>query len=157
MYGSKPLFGREFTMFSRLFLCTVFAIVVNGRIDERKNANKIVLEPEVGNIDGYYVCRGVESGDKSYSGMVTITRKNDVYVIQWVMNGGATFTGIGIRKGNIFSASWATGGEKGIIRGINQYRIEPGPRFVGRWATLPGNGVLQTETLNFLKKFEDDQ
>ena len=46
-----------------------------------------------------------------------------------------------------------------IVRGINLYRVESttnGPRLVGRWASLPGPGVQQNETLTFLKKLEDN-
>ena len=47
-------------------------------------------------------------------------------------------------------------GERGTIRGINLYKIEAGPRLVGRWATLPGPGYLQNETLTFLKAAEPE-
>jgi hypothetical protein len=74
-----------------------------------------------------------------------------------VIGSGSTFLGIGVRQGQSLSASWAMPGEKGLIRGVNMYRIEPGPRLVGRWATLPGPGVQQQETLTFLKNLDDDK
>lgn len=118
-------------------------------------AGKVSLEQEVGDISGYYTCKGVESGGKSYSGIAVITKKNDVYIMQWVVGSASTFTGLGIRQGATFSASWAIAGERGLVRGVNMYRIEPGPRLVGRWATLPGTGTLQSETLVFLKGLEE--
>ena len=44
---------------------------------------------------------------------------------------------------------------RGVVRGINLYTIQSG-RLVGRWATLPGPGVMQSETLTFLKNIDED-
>lgn len=118
-------------------------------------ADKASLK-EVEDISGYYICKGQESGGKTYNGVAVISKKGDVYVVQWMVGGGSTFTGIGIRQGGTFATSWALGGDKGLLRGVNLYRIEPGPRLVGRWATLPGGGVMQSETLTFLKSLGED-
>ncbi len=123
-----------------------------------KNAPQ--LETEVGDISGYYTCKGLEVGGKSYNGVTVISRKGDVYVVQWMVGTGSTFTGIGIRQGNTLAASWALPGERGLVRGVNVYRIETssaGPRLVGRWASMPGNGALQSETLTFLKQMEEEE
>ena len=112
---------------------------------------------EVGDISGYYSCKGVEAGGKAYSGVAVIAKKNDVYLVQWMVGGGSTFSGVGIRQGDTLSASWALPAERGIIRGVNVYRIDTGPRLVGRWASVPGPGVVQTETLTFLKKLEPEE
>lgn len=117
------------------------------------------LEQSIGDISGYYVCKGLETGGKQYNGVAVISRKNDVYIIQWMIGSGSTFTGLGIRQGDTFAASWAIPGERGVVKGVNMYRIETGstgPRLVGRWATVPGPGVLQTETLTFLKQIEEE-
>ena len=110
---------------------------------------------EVGDITGFYSCKGTEAGGKAYSGMAVIQKKNDVYIVHWMV-GGAGFTGVGIRLGDTISVSWALPGEKGIVRGVNVYRIEQGPRLIGRWASLPGPGIVQDETLVFLKRLEPD-
>ena len=115
------------------------------------------IEQEVGDISGYYTCKGVETGGKTYTGVAVIAKKNDVYVIQWMIGAGSTFSGLAIRQGNTFAASWAVPGERGLMRGINLYTIQPGPRLVGRWATLPGPGVHQSETLTFLKKLDVEE
>jgi hypothetical protein len=109
---------------------------------------------EVGDISGYYSCKGVEAGGKPYSGVAVIIKKNDIYIVQWMVGGGSTFSGIGIRQGDTLAASWALPSDRGIIRGINMYKIESGPRLVGRWASAPGPGVVQNENLTFLKKLE---
>jgi hypothetical protein len=62
---------------------------------------------------------------------------------------------IGVRKGDNFAVSWAIVDEKKLVRGVNLYRIDPGPRLSGNWATLPGDGFLQRETLTFLKRLDD--
>ena len=77
-----------------------------------------------------------------------------------VVDGGANFSGIAIRQGNSLSGSWAIASERGLVRGVNVYRVESttsGPRLVGRWASVPGPGVQQNETLTFLKKLEEPE
>lgn len=141
-------------------LLVLAAFSMNNPRPEIVAKNVPQLETEVGDISGYYTCKGMEVGGKSYSGVATIARKGDVYVVQWVIGSGSTFTGIGIRQGNTFSASWALPGERGIIRGVNVYRVETasgGPRLSGRWASLPGPGALQSETLTFLKQMDDEE
>jgi hypothetical protein len=111
---------------------------------------------DTADISGYYSCKGVEAGGKAYSGVAVIAKKSDIYLIQWMVGGGSTFSGVAIRQGDTFAASWAMPAERGIIRGINLYKIESG-RLVGRWASAPGPGVVQSETLTFLKKLDPDE
>jgi hypothetical protein len=150
---------KEFPMICRLFLIATALATISPHSSETKpaKAEKAGLEQEVGDISGYYTCRGLETGGKSYNGVAVISKKNDVYVVQWMVGGGSTFAGIGIRQGAAFSASWAIPGERGLVRGVNMYKIEPGPRLVGRWATLPGAGNIQSETLTFLKNIEEEE
>ena len=118
------------------------------------------VEPEMADISGYYTCKGQEAGGKNYSGIVVLNKKNDVYLIQWVVGGGSTFSGIAIRQGPHLAASWSIASERGVVRGVNLYRIEvasSGPRLVGRWASVPGPGIQQNETLTFLKKLDDPE
>jgi hypothetical protein len=128
----------------------------------RPDAVKVGAKPEtfkqkeLVDISGYYACRGSEGSGKSYSGVAVISKKNDVYVVQWVVGVGAAFFGVGIRDGDTLACSWALPGDKGVVRGANLYRIEPGPRLVGRWTALPGDGRIRTETLTFLKKLDEE-
>ena len=136
-------------------LCFLAANRPDAPVAQAK-ADKLAVEPDTGDISGYYTCKGQEAGGKQYSGIAVITRKADVYLVQWVIGSGSTFVGIGIRQGQTLAASWSIPNEKagGVIRGINMYKIEPGPRLVGRWTTLPGPGVQQSETLTFLKNLD---
>jgi hypothetical protein len=147
-------------MVNHQVLLTMSVVVLNSGKPQapmaKADASKSVPQ-EVGDISGYYSCKGVEAGGKAYSGVAVITKKNEVYVVQWMVGGGSTFSGVGIRQGDTLSASWALPAERGIIRGVNVYRIEAGPRLVGRWASVPGPGVVQTETLSFLKKLDPEE
>ena len=109
----------------------------------------------VGDVTGYYSCQGEDGNGKRYKGVAMIVKKNDIYVVQWTVGVGSTFVGIGIRKGDTMAISWALPAEKAVVRGVNLYKIAPGPRLTGHWATLPGDGFLQRETLTFLKKVDD--
>src|SRR5262245_39619735 len=81
-------------------------------------------ESDMADLSGYYVCKGAEAGGKNYSGIVVLTKKNEVYLIQWVVGGGSSFSGIAIRQGDNLAGSWAITSERGMIRGVNLYRIE---------------------------------
>lgn len=107
-------------------------------------------------ITGYYTCKGQEAGGKTYNGIAVISKKGDIYLVQWMIGTGSTFSGIGIRQGSTLAVSWVIPNERGMIRGVNLYRIDTGPRLTGRWATVPGPGVLQSETLTYLKGLDEE-
>ena len=127
--------------------------------DKSAPADKVKAAPvdDVADISGYYNCKGQEAGGKKYSGIAVITKKSEVYLVQWMIGTGSTFSGIGIRQGNTLAVSWTLPAERGVVRGVNLYRIEAGPRLNGRWATVPGPGVMQSETLTFLKAVEEEE
>src|SRR5579871_980652 len=94
----------------------------NPQLSDNK-PNLRQAEPETADLSGYYVCKGQEAGGKNYTGVAVLTKKSDVYLIQWVVGGGSSFSGIAIRQGNTLAASWSIPGERGIVRGVNLYRI----------------------------------
>ena len=147
-------------MFPHLLLLVAAVGAHNPTRQDVLAKNVPQLQQTIGDISGYYVCKGVEIGGKQYNGITVIQRKSDVYVVQWVIGAGSNFTGIGIRQGDSFAASWALPAERGLVRGVNMYRIETssaGPRLVGRWASMPGPGALQSETLTFLRPLEEEE
>jgi hypothetical protein len=135
------------------FLLTAANRPDGGKIGDRPDTFKV---KEVTDISGYYACSGKEGLGKTYNGVAVITKKNDVYLVQWIIGTGGAFFGIGLRQGDTLSCSWAIPGDKGVVRGINVYRIETGPRLVGRWSAFPGDGSIRSETLTFLKKIGED-
>jgi hypothetical protein len=124
-----------------------------GKAGDRPDAFKV---KELTDISGYYACSGKEGVGKTYNGVAVITKKNDVYLVQWIIGAGGAFFGVGLRQGDTLSCSWAIPGDKGVVRGINVYRIETGPRLVGRWSAFPGDGSIRNETLTFLRKLGED-
>src|SRR5260370_40351073 len=82
------------------------------------------VEPDMADISGYYTCKGQEAGGKNYSGICVLTKKSDVYLVSWVVGGGSNFMGIAIRQGKSFAASWSLTTERGIVKGVNLYRLE---------------------------------
>jgi hypothetical protein len=121
-----------------------------------KSLAKEGKETEDVDIDGYYTCRGIDNL-KNYNGIAVISKKEEIYVVQWMIGTGGGFFGVGIRQGNTFAVSWALPGDvKGVVRGVNLYRIEKGPRLTGEWAALPGRGTVNRETLTFLKRLNEE-
>lgn len=138
-----------------LLVGVAFCALAANRTDVTVKPVKLEKKRPLGasaDLSGYYVCKGKEANGKSYTGVTVISKKDNVYVVQWIVGTGSTFIGVGIRQGDTLSASWALPNDKGVIRGINVYKILPGPRLVGHWTSLPGPGVLQTEELTFLKQ-----
>lgn len=126
-----------------------------GAPERPENEDKRKSTDEVGEITGYYTCKGQEMNGKSYTGICVISKQKEVYIVNWVIGSGSTFSGIGLRQGNNLAISWTLPNDRGgVIRGVNLYKIDPGPRLSGRWATMPGPGVMATETLSFLKAIE---
>jgi hypothetical protein len=152
---------KEFLMVRKLLLAAIAVSFLGATTPEnpaRAKNNKLTADPDLTDISGYYTCKGNEAGGKPYSGICVITKKSDIYLVQWVIGAGSTFLGVGIRQGQTLATSWAIPGDKGgVIRGINLYKIESGPRLVGRWTTLPGPGIQQTETLTFLKNLDPER
>ena len=152
------MYGSVFIVLSTLEL---FGVSANPELAKEGAPKTRPAEKDQADLSGYYTCKGQEAGGKNYSGIVVLTKKNEVYLIQWVVGGGSNFSGIAIRQENNLAASWAISTERGLVRGANLYRVEStsnGPRLVGRWSSVPGPGVQQNETLTFLKKLdtEDD-
>ncbi|MBI2804974.1 MAG: hypothetical protein HYX68_08335 [Planctomycetes bacterium] len=150
------MYGSVLVVLSALEL---FGNTVSPEAGKKSQPNIRQVEPEsIADLSGYYTCKGEEAGGKKYSGVVVLTKKNDVYLISWVVGGGANFSGIAVRQGNTLAASWAIASERGLVRGVNLYRVETSkngnPRMVGRWSSVPGPGVQQPETLTFLKKLD---
>lgn len=150
-------------MFTASCLASFLAVVsvgVSPDLGKKEVLPMPRIESEANDLTGYYTCKGQEAGGKNYSGIVTLVKKNDVYLATWVMAGGSNFSGIAMRNGNNLAASWTITTERGLVRGVNLYRIENGvngPHLAGRWASVPGNGLQQQETLSFLKKMEVDE
>lgn len=143
-------------MLRHLLFCSFIVFATTVATDRENHLSfkepKPAPQKEIGDISGYYDCEGQQSDGKKYNGVVVIQKRNEAYVVSWIIPGNPSFTGIGVRQGNLLAVSWAMmQGEKKFIQGVNFYKIEPGPRLAGRWASLPGNGVLQWETLMFLK------
>jgi hypothetical protein len=150
------MYGSVFLALSALEL---FSATTNPELAQDKKGPNRPAETETVDLSGYYTCKGQEAAGKAYSGIVVLTKKNDVYLIQWIVGGGANFSGIAIRQNNQLAASWAIASDRGLVRGVNLYRVEStssGPRMVGRWSSVPGPGVQQNETLTFLKKLDEE-
>ena len=155
MYGSIFLVLSTLELFGN----SADPQLAKGGKDGKPGPNLRQVEPDMADISGYYTCKGQEAGGKNYSGIVVLTKKNDVYLISWVVGGASNFSGIAIRQGSNLAGSWSIASDRGLVRGVNLYRIEAGssgPRLVGHWASVPGPGIQQRETLTFLKKLDTD-
>lgn len=98
---------------------------------------------DVPDITGRYKCEGASPGGQAYRGTVEISKKGDTYALKWAFGPGETYQGVGILEGNVLAVSYSGTGFTGVV----VYKVEKGPKLVGRWAFAGGKGTVQTETL----------
>ena len=111
-------------------------------------------EPKPAEIDisGRYTCKGRAMMNKEYFGHTFITKKKDTYQLAWTV-GSELYFGEGIREGNVLSVCWLLGQTQAA--GITVFHIEEGPKLLGTWTQLGGNGNLLPEDLTFIERIKE--
>jgi len=97
-------------------------------------------------VAGYYRVAGT-ANNEPYGGMALVERIGDVYRVQY-LSGSSPVIGIGIRIGDELVISWQLTDKSGI--GVTRYRIQPAGKLIGIWASMPGNGRIENETMEWL-------
>ena len=106
--------------------------------------------PETVDIVGKYRSELVESSGKTLVTEATVEKRGDAYMVTYRMDDKVLFIGTAIRKGELLSMSWISGGQIGV----SVYKIEAGPKLVGEYTILGGIGVTAKETLTPWKKVD---
>lgn len=105
------------------------------------------LEGAVGLQGSYRIVRSTVPGQKGgYSGTVNITPNGDTYVLEWKLNSGENYKGVGIRQGDVLAVGWSVGAKAGQqAASVATYRPK-GAGLEGVWG-MPGLKRLGSETL----------
>lgn len=117
-------------------------------------ASATVAAQEPVEIEGKYKCEGKNPDGSTYTGTVTITKKNETYAVEWRIRDSLQ-TGVAIYNGGALSICWVTrhGGRVGM--GVAAYQLQKDRRtFVGKWAAVGGNGKTTQEVLRKLGEKE---
>jgi hypothetical protein len=93
-------------------------------------------------LTGTYTCDGDNGSGPRYKGTVDITKEGDAYNLTWTI-GRETHRGVALREGNTLSSCWVTEGVGGVV----VYRIQKGPKLVGRWTQFGAGGKVLDEVL----------
>ncbi len=90
----------------------------------------------------YLITSATGPNDGGYTGTVGITPNGDTFDVRWALEGGASYSGVGIKRGSTLFVGWSmTDKAAGVVV------YEPGDgRLVGTWAR-PGATALGTEVL----------
>jgi uncharacterized protein (TIGR03067 family) len=99
-------------------------------------------DKDLPDITGSYRSESIELDGSRHTADATIERHGDAYMVTYHKNGKVAYIGIGIRRGDVFSLCWASGGQVGL----SVYQIEKG-RLVGQYTQLGGIGMASQETL----------
>ena len=126
-------------------LTAIASSIPPDRPRAEKNKDKLLL-PEA-KLDGWYKLDG-KQGKKSYAGMAMLRKIDDVYFVQFMLEGGSQTKGIGIRTGDKLAVGWTTGDGTGVT----VYQIDSNGVLTGHWASLPTDGQQHQETLTYTSK-----
>jgi len=102
----------------------------------------VVVAADKVDIVGKYKASGTNPDGKTYEGTVEIAKKGDAYTVDWKIGDSDEYKGIGILEGDVLSVSYYGG-----VSGVVSYKIEKGPKLVGKWTFPEAGGKLYTETL----------
>jgi hypothetical protein len=89
---------------------------------------------------GTYRCNGVNPDGTPYEAVVEITKMDDTFRVEWIMDGGSVL-GVGIYSNGVFAASYFGGAPAIVV-----YKVD-GERLVGEWTMGGIEGAMYTETL----------
>ncbi len=137
-------------------LLTVGLLFAPGDLSKMERTESLAAEVSLQaqteiDICGYYRCEGDNPDGRKYRGVVRIEKNHDAYSVTWLTAPNETGTGIAIRKRNQLSVSCLTRSPEGAAIAVVVYEIQVGPRLVGRFTELGGNGTIRTETLTYMK------
>ncbi len=127
----------------RIILLSFLMMIFQFGVSFSQDASNNKTTEDTIDIAGLYRCEGA-----NYKGTVSIKKVGNSYKLKWKI-GKQGYVGVALREGNILSSSWLAGRRNS---GVIVYKIEKGPKLVGKFATYRGNGKTQKETLTFLKK-----
>jgi hypothetical protein len=103
-------------------------------------------------ITGFYLCEGNNADGEHYRSLVKIEKHKDAYRVTWINGTIETGLGVAIRRNRTLSVSCLVRSPDGAGVAVAVYEVQPGPKLVGRFTELGGDGGLRSETLTFLKK-----
>jgi uncharacterized protein (TIGR03067 family) len=92
---------------------------------------------------GTYRAESVGTDGKTQVLQAQIQKQGDSYVVVYHNNAAVLYVGVGIRQGDTFSLAWGRQNQIGVC----QYKIERGPKLVGRYTIFGGPGVVLPEVM----------
>ena len=117
-------------------VCAMCAVTAFGDAPKAKK--------KLGDIAGTYKCRGTNPNGSVYTGLVTIKRAGEAYIITWNLS-GQKHRGVGLYESGVFSSTW-TYNNDARQSGMTTYKCLPDGQLKGRWISARG-GAVNTETL----------
>jgi uncharacterized protein (TIGR03067 family) len=98
---------------------------------------------EKDDIAGKYESVSVEMDGTEHKAEAEITRQGDAYLVRYTKGNALAYVGIGLRRGSMFSVTWANRGEVGL----SVYRIEKDGKLLGEYTQLGAIGIVNVENL----------
>ena len=104
---------------------------------------RVKRDDEEIDVRGKYKCETLGADKKKVTMDVEIQKRGDAYLVRWEVREGVAFIGAGIRQGDTLSVAWVNRGSAGVT----VFKIEKGPKLVGRFTEVGGPGLVGKEEL----------
>ncbi|MBM3776901.1 MAG: hypothetical protein FJW23_01515 [Acidimicrobiia bacterium] len=110
-------------------------------------APAMTAEDPTPNLDGFYLCDGVNPEGNPYRGFVEIVKAQNTFHLRWTFpQSRDSAMGIGIVSNGVLAVSYYGGTTAGVV----VYKIDAGSKMVGEWTVAGTNGSVYKETLTRL-------
>jgi len=104
----------------------------------------VAAEGEEIDIVGRYTYKATIPGGEE-TGTVEIQKHGDAYKLEWVRDGKrGKYRGVAIRTQDTLSVCYSYPGNG--ERGVGVFKITSGPKLMGQWSMLGGDGKLSSDT-----------
>ncbi len=90
----------------------------------------------------FTVAESANPGGGSYEGQTIISRRGDVWDVEWQLSNTPPYSGVGVRHGDVLGIGWGLGADYGVA----VYDLK-GTRLEGTWATKGSGDAPGTEVL----------
>jgi hypothetical protein len=105
----------------------------------------ITMAVPLDDIAGNYLFEGDADDGERYDGTLNIQIVGETYELRWKTSAGQEYFGVGIRTGE-FVAVGIREPQNTEYTAVILYRVEPGPKLVGKWAMHTDSGKVRDET-----------
>lgn len=141
-----------YTIAALFLACFAIGIAAPPATNPQPLARQADDAPKTPDLVGYYTVQGqIVGSDNPYAGIVSITKDGKAYRVRWLLEDGSMAVGVGILDGSSLCVGSSVGAGRAVSAKYEVTQAAGKVTLAGRWASVPGNGQVHTETLTWLR------